>query len=432
MYASLTAYAAVIYVRVETNKGVKVQLLQAKSRVDPIKSTTISRLELLAATIGARMMTSVLEALDWKETPIYMWSDSTTTLSWICRQSEWGIFVWNRVQEIRRLTKPEDWRHVPSEINPADLPSRGCTVNQLIASKWWEGPEWLTRPPQKWPSTSFTVNEEEVQRELKKSVTTSMVNCDDEDKETNYIWCSPRCSKYYDVLRLVAWIQRFVYNCRTSRDRRRNGGLSTEEITEAEITVLKFVQNEFLSSASDQRIASLNAFKAEDGLIRLKTKIVSRQDSYSFRYPIVLPNCHDIVHRLVYDKHVDMCHAGVQTLLNSLREEFWILGGRRAIRSIIQKCITCKRQDVKGLETEPAPLPLNRVKDATVFEISGVDFAGPVFLIGRQKAWICLFTCAVYRAVHLELVTSLSTTAFLEAFRRFVARRGRPHIMYSD
>lgn len=67
-----------------------------------------------------------------------------------------------------------------------------------------------------------------------------------------------------------------------------------------------------------------------------------------------------------------------------------------------------------------------------IFEVTGVDYAGPLYLKGGEKAWICLFTCAVYRAVHLELVTPLSTEAFFEAFRRFIARRGRPSIMYSD
>ena len=102
------------------------------------------------------------------------------------------------------------------------------------------------------------------------------------------------------------------------------------------------------------------------------------------------------------------------------------------IRSIIIRCIDCQRYDAKHCETDCAPLPFNRVRDAAVFEVIGVDFAGPVYLKGKIKAWICLFTCAVFRAVHLELVTSLSTASFLMTFRRFIARRGRPSVVYSD
>lgn len=49
-----------------------------------------------------------------------------------------------------------------------------------------------------------------------------------------------------------------------------------------------------------------------------------------------------------------------------------------------------------------------------------------------EKAWICLFTCAVFRAIHMELTFSLSTSGFLQVLRRFVARRGRPRVLYSD
>lgn len=77
-------------------------------------------------------------------------------------------------------------------------------------------------------------------------------------------------------------------------------------------------------------------------------------------------------------------------------------------------------------------LPPDRIRDAIAFEVTGIDMAGPVFLKDNQKAWICLFTCAIYRAVHLDLVTSLSTSGFLQVFRRFVARRGRPRVVYTD
>ncbi|XP_035229307.1 uncharacterized protein LOC118201324 [Stegodyphus dumicola] len=62
----------------------------------------------------------------------------------------------------------------------------------------------------------------------------------------------------------------------------------------------------------------------------------------------------------------------------------------------------------------------------------GIDMAGHVYLKGEGKAWICLYTCAVYRAVHFELSSSLSTEAFLQSFRRFIARRGRPSVVYCD
>ncbi|XP_035204985.1 uncharacterized protein LOC118179932 [Stegodyphus dumicola] len=84
------------------------------------------------------------------------------------------------------------------------------------------------------------------------------------------------------------------------------------------------------------------------------------------------------------------------------------------------------------METICALLPENRVKDAAVFQITGVDMAGPLFLKECRKSWVLIFTCAVYRAVHFELITAASTDAFLMAFRRFIARRGRCTVVYCD
>lgn len=195
---------------------------------------------------------------------------------------------------------------------------------------------------------------------------------------------------------------------------------------------MKFVQHKAFKSEKDPRLAKLQTFVHTDGLIRLKTKISERDDYFSFLYQIVLDYKDKVVELLIRETHENMCHADVQSVMCQLRERFWILKARKTIRSVIEKCVTCKRFNTKPMQVDPAPLPLHRVKDAAVFEITGVDFAGPLFLREKQKAWICLYTCAVYRAVHLELVTSLSTLEFLSSFRRFIDRCGRPVIIYSD
>lgn len=118
--------------------------------------------------------------------------------------------------------------------------------------------------------------------------------------------------------------------------------------------------------------------------------------------------------------------------MNSLRERVWILSSRWAIRSILVRCVVCRRFNAKRIETSPSSLPEERIRDAAAVEVTEVDMASPLYLKGNQKAWICLFTCVGYRAIHLELVTSLSTNGFMDVFRRFVARRGRPSIIFSD
>ena len=75
---------------------------------------------------------------------------------------------------------------------------------------------------------------------------------------------------------------------------------------------------------------------------------------------------------------------------------------------------------------------LDREREALVFEVIGTDLCGLLFLKNGRMCWVALFTCAVFHAIHVEPVTSLSTESFLLAFRRFIARRGRPTTVFSD
>ncbi|GBL76206.1 hypothetical protein AVEN_234478-1 [Araneus ventricosus] len=138
--ATKEAHAAVVFLRLENEGSVKLSLLAAKSRIAPLRGGTIPRMELLAALVGARLTNSVTEALNWKEVKCYYWSDSTTVLAWISKEENWSVFVRNRVQEIRKLTSHLAWNHVVGELNPADLPSSGCTATQLMTRRWLEGP----------------------------------------------------------------------------------------------------------------------------------------------------------------------------------------------------------------------------------------------------------------------------------------------------
>ncbi|GFX36885.1 integrase catalytic domain-containing protein [Trichonephila clavipes] len=137
--------------RSENENSASCQLVQARSRVAPLKSISIPRLELLACTIGARLARTVKEDLKLPSLPVFYWSDSTNALYWIKKSENWAVFVSNRVKEIRNLSNPDDWYYVPGSKNPADLPSRGCSVDVLAKSKWWEGPDWLRGPPKDWP-----------------------------------------------------------------------------------------------------------------------------------------------------------------------------------------------------------------------------------------------------------------------------------------
>ncbi|GFY66753.1 integrase catalytic domain-containing protein [Trichonephila inaurata madagascariensis] len=90
-----------------------------------------------------------------------------------------------------------------------------------------------------------------------------------------------------------------------------------------------------------------------------------------------------------------------------IRERFWIIRARKTIKGILNECVICARFKVKALSSGPSPIPPDRVTDCAIFEVVGIDLAGPLFLRTSEKVWIRLFTCTVYRALHLELVNAL-------------------------
>ncbi|GFY16477.1 integrase catalytic domain-containing protein [Trichonephila clavipes] len=105
---------------------------------------------------------------------------------------------------------------------------------------------------------------------------------------------------------------------------------------------------------------------------------------------------------------------------------------RKTVREVVMKYVPCRRYSSNSPMSEPVSLPADRVKDANAFDITGIDLAGPLFTRDGGKVWIVLYTCAIYRAIHLELVSSLSTECFMLSLRRFIARRTRPETIYTD
>ena len=142
---------------------------------------------------------------------------------------------------------------------------------------------------------------------------------------------------------------------------------------------------------------------------------------------------------IIKDAYKELGHgSGVEQVLTLLRSRFWIVKGRRAVRSIVESCAQCRRRfSVKTAEQKMAPLPRPRLQSLRAFERVGVDYGGPSLTKqGRGKAkakrYLCLFTCLATRAVHLEMSYSLDKALFINAFTRMVSRRGTPVYVISD
>ena len=155
------------------------------------------------------------------------------------------------------------------------------------------------------------------------------------------------------------------------------------------------------------------------------------------KFPYLLPTKHHFTQIVIYAIHNAQLHAGVNATLTALRQNYWIPAACQVIRQLLKKCVTCQRVIAKPYQAPdpPPPLAVTRTQASRPFQVTGVDFTGALYVRsteGERKVYVCLFTCAVTRAVHLEVVTDLSVETFLLALRRFSSQRSTPSIMMSD
>ncbi|KRZ66287.1 hypothetical protein T10_2980, partial [Trichinella papuae] len=377
----------------------------------------------------------------------YGWSDSQIALCWIRNAARnWKPFVRNRVELIHELVRPEDWRYCPTKDNPADAITRGMTLRKLKENRlWWNGPKWLPDEKQ-WPKERFqqkmredTLNIIEEERKLTAIVLNTNV-------ENPPIFDSEKFGNFEKMLRVTAYCRRFAFNCKTTSEGRMLRELTSGEIITAEKYWLKIVQREAFHDelqvlqngrplTMENRLKPLDPFLDEDGLLRVGGRLRLSDFDYEVKYPIILPKKHHIVNLIIVRAHNNTLHAGSSQTLATLRQNYWILNGRAAVKKVLKNCVICKRQETRPFEQKMADLPKMRTTETFPFERTGLDFLGPLHIIRTDeytKVYICLFTCMVTRAIHLELLSDLSAERFIQALNRFGSRRGYPKIIQSD
>ena len=438
--ASMRAYCAMVYLVEETTEGIFVTLLSAKTRVAPLKKLTIPRLELMSARVLATLMSTIIEALgpQFKVDSMKYWLDSKTALYWIYNNGEWKQFIQHRVNEILRLTTKEDWGHVSGTDNPADLSSRGVSASYLRDSRlWWQGPHWLGMGSNSWPKAFLLEDSTDVGSERRKNATV-LVNTEESLGVKNIIEIE-RHHNLAKLLRVTGYVQRFIENLKCSRagSEMRVGPLSVEEIERAERTWIKDTQLLLKGREDFKKLSVQLGVTSEEELLVCKGRLGNSDLEYRSKYPIILPKDSGFTDLVIQDCHVRVHHNQLRSTLAELRGRFWVPQGRQQVKRVIRKCQICRRQEGKPFKpSPPSDLPDFRVNETFPFNNTGVDFAGPLYVKGgsgdMQKVYIALFTCCVTRAIHLELVTDLQTSTFVNCLRRFCSRRGTPTLINSD
>ncbi|XP_058827393.1 uncharacterized protein LOC131687333 [Topomyia yanbarensis] len=380
--------------------------------------------ELSAAVLAARLHKKVAAALDMLISTSFFWSDSTVTLEWLRSPPyTWNTFIANRVSEIQTSTHGSHWNHVTGKQNPADLITRGIKVSDFLnCDLWHHGPKRLKLPEAEWPAkTQHQKTQEDILERRRMVAAVQNKPC------VNEIF--KRFATYNRLIRVTAYCLRFIAACRRKlfpeQTPENSTTLTVHEITAARFKLIALAQTDVfaeemrdlgkgyaISKRSDLRL--LSPFVDPDGILRVGGRLKLSEQPYLTKHPILIPSSHPFRRLVVQHYHLKLLH-----------------GGGHSARILANSRTTSAKQ-------QTGQLPLQRITPSRPFSVTGVDYAGPVYIkpihkrAAPTKAYLSIFVCFVTKAVHIELVSDLSTPAFLSALRRFIARRGCPTHMHSD
>ena len=443
--ASLKAYGAVVYVRsTYSNHPSMLSLMISKTRVAKLKPSTVPRQELCAAVLLTELITEVKGILQIPDADIHCWSDSSIVLSWLDgHPRDYKVFVTNRVNSILQATSPQAWKHVPTAENPADCASRGLMPTDLLNhTLWWEGPDWLQQEPVSIPPQP--PRKPLLAPELRIPITINSIS------QSPQPLIEERYSNYHKMICVTAWCLRFFAKTTKQKDVASGRQLTAGELNHAEHTLARLSQErsfpkERYSLLHDRalspssRLLSLAPYLDQELLLRVGGRLSNSNLTLSQKHPVIIDANDVFTKQLCNHLHVALGHCGPTLLLSSVGRRFHVVNARRLTRSICSQCKICRKAAPRTVPQQLGELPADRVTTTPAFQTTGIDYAGPVTLkrgYTRKptyiKAYLALFVCLSTKAVHIEVVSDLTTTAFIAALKRFIARRGCPTTIHSD
>ncbi|KAK3099229.1 hypothetical protein FSP39_001287 [Pinctada imbricata] len=447
--ASEKAIAAVAYLS-DCTDPTHMGFILGKAKVAPLKGHTVPRLELCSAVLAVEIADIISQHLSISLQNYRFHTDSKIVLGYIYNTSRrFHTYVANRVARIHATTSPQQWRYIPTDRNPADDGTRSLDALAMQDSAWLQGPVPsidLDKQP-----TSYELQDPDSDKEIRATSCLMTKTLPIHGLSTSRF---KRFSSWSSVVNAIAQLKHFV---RLWKYRHSNG---TQQLIpsvvdirqEAHDHVLKEVQKEAFSDelyclrtgqavAKTSPISSLDPYFESDGFIRVGGRIMKSRIPFESKHPILLPGQNHISELLVTHYHNKVLHQGRHFTEGAVRSAgLWITRCKRLISNVISACVPCRKMRGRLASQKMADLPADRLEPGPPFSNVGVDAFGPYQVMTRKtrggsansKRWGILFTCLVTRAIHIELVDSMSSAAFINALRRFIAMRGTVKIFRSD
>lgn len=424
--SSEAAFASVAYLVVKEKGSIQkyVSFITAKARVAPQRGLSIPRLESQGCLMGSRIMQSLKQELSLMIDDWIMWSDSKTALGWIRSvKRKYSTFVSHRIGEILDVTTISQWRWIPGKLNVADDATRGLT-KPIISKRWFEGPDFLKKEKEDWPIEQNPSIDTEVEAKLAVGIVKEKVN------PYSCVQIN-RFSKWERLLRAVAYVVKFIVKIQTDcQEKKSNLSLRSKSsklavmkysslhekllqvsvpsdfmLNQAEIILIKLIQfDEYeedlrrlhngLLISKHSKIFNLNPYLDEEGVIRLSGRIDAAPAFVTgdMKRPILLASKHYITY-LISDKvHRLFQHKSKESVINYIRERFWIPKVRVHINTMNRNCYVCKFLSAKSTVSKMAELPQQRLApNQPAFTFTGLDFFGPIEVTNgrrREKRWV--------------------------------------------
>ena len=446
--ASLIGYGSCSYLRVVGVDTIHCSLLFGKSRVAPTKIVTIPRLELTAALLSVKISVMLRRELSIQISEEFFWTDSKIVLGYLKNDArKYHVFVANRIQQIKNNTDHHQWNYVPTQVNPADMTSRGAAVSLLSSTTWLKGPKflWERQLPEPSHENNMSISADDPNVRI---VLSSYILAEE------FISVLDRFSSWFMVQRVIALCRKFIHSLKlkiarkeTSNDVNINLVIDLEELANAKTVIVKVLQHSVFSEEIQllnnsklipvsSKLHKLDIFLDDFGVLRVGGRLQRSTMCYEMKHPIILPRKSHITVLIIRYFHERIKHQGRGFTINEIRANgYWIIGCSRAVSSYIYSCVTCRKLRSGTSSQKMSTLPEVRLEQSPPFSHIGCDCFGPYTVKeGRRtlKKYGLLVTCLACRAIHVEILDDMTTDAFINALRCVIAIRGNVQTIRCD
>ena len=446
--ASRMAQATAAYWVTETGatreEPYRAQLIASKVKLTGLRQMEhIGRLELIAAVMSVLLPVKICIAYGLPLDQVLFFTDSMAVLYWLSTMAPLSVYAGHRVATICERTSWRQWKYVHTKENPSDIPTRGLRARDMGGARlWWEGPEFLRYPPERWPEQPHVRRTEEAAAEERTVqdicggiILKAHMHYDSEVVEIIRKKRSELKMQIRILKRVFEFLERLL-----KRDK------FQKSMVEVESVFIKHDQRKaFMKLLTELEklepttvYPNLKPFLDGLGMIRIDSGLqTGAAFGWEVQRPILLQSNMPSTHSVLNHTHWTLLdhQNGVEGLLAEARKRFWIIGGRKEAKRIIKECIRCSKKRWNSWTRDLPPLHHTHTNTLRAFSEVGIDHAGPFKLRqGRSTidAHVLVIACCTTRAVSLKMSTSTGAAHVLAVLQRHIRVFGSPQYINSD